>query len=367
MGLLAAAALGAGCAYHNGMTNENRPIVIAHRGASGYVPEHTLRAYELAIEQGADYVEPDLVMTKDGILVARHENEISATTDVAAHAEFAARKTTKMIDGESIGGWFTEDFTLAELKTLRAKERIAQLRPDNTRFDGLFEVPTFEEVLHLVAKANAANAQRKRTQRPIGIYPETKHPSYFASLGLPMEDALVKALHRRGYREPNAAVYIQSFEVGNLKKLSAMTRLPLVQLLNDSGQPYDFTLAGDARTYADLVTPAGLVQIARYANAIGVNKNLLIPRTPEGALGARTTLVSEAHAHGLRVHGWTFRAENAFLPLELRSSNEPQARGDLGSELKRFLDLGIDGFFTDQPDEGVRVAAGANVGTTPTR
>jgi glycerophosphoryl diester phosphodiesterase len=354
MCLLAAATLAAGCAYDSAMKHDNRPIVIAHRGASGYVPEHTLRAYELAIEQGADYIEPDLVMTQDGVLVARHENEISATTDVAAHAEFAARKTTKVIDGESVTGWFTEDFTLAELKTLRAKERIPQLRPDNTRFDGLFAVPTFEEVLALVANTNAQRKKSASARRPLGVYPETKHPSYFASLGLPIEEALVKALHRRGYRGPNAAVYIQSFEVGNLKKLRGMTRVPLVQLLSDSGRPYDFTLAGDARNYADLVTPAGLTDIAAYANAIGVNKNLLLPRTPEGALSAPTTLVSDAHARGLRVHSWTFRAENAFLPLELRSSNEPQARGDLAGEVKRFLDLGIDGFFTDQPDEGVR-------------
>lgn len=336
-----------------------RPLVIGHRGAPGYVPEHTLVSYFIAIQQGADYVEPDLVMTRDGVLVARHENEISGTTNVADRPEFAGRRTTKTIDGVAITGWFTEDFTLAELKTLRAKERIPQVRPAGTRFDGMFEVPTLEEVLALVEGVNAARRREAqggehRRFMPVGVYPETKHPTYFAGIGLAMEEPLVRTLHRFGYRGRRAPAFIQSFEVGNLKRLSKMTDLPLVQLLNDVGQPYDFTVRGDPRTYADLARPAGLAEIAGYARGIGVNKSLMISRTPEGFLGTPTTLVRDAHAKGLVVHGWTFRAENTFLPKDFQSSSDPLAFGDLPGEVKRFLELGMDGFFTDQPDIGAR-------------
>lgn len=343
------------------------PIVIAHRGASGYVPEHTLAAYWLAIEQGADYVEPDLVMTKDGVLVARHENAIAilnpdgsvreATTDVAERAEFADRKTTKLIDGTPITGWFTEDFTLAELKNLRARERIPQLRSDNTRFDNMFEVPTMEEVLQLVEQANLRRRQAAFAQgglkalkrvKPVGVYPETKHPSYFDSINLSMEEPLVNLLHRYGYRGRDAAVYIQSFEVANLKDLSRMTRLPLVQLISASGKPYDFVLSGDARTYADLATAAGLKEIARYAQGVGANTSVMIPLSG-GRLGTPTRFVADAHAAGLIVHGWTFRAENAFLPNEFDSSANPAELGDMAGQIKAFLALGIDGFFTDHP------------------
>jgi glycerophosphoryl diester phosphodiesterase len=332
--------------------------VIGHRGASGYVPEHTLVSYFIAIQMGADYVEPDLVITKDRVLVARHENDISGTTDVADHPEFAGRRTTKTIDGVAITGWFTEDFTLAELKTLRAKERIPQIRPGNARFDGKFEVPTLEEVT-LVQSLNAerlreAQENGRRHFKPIGVYPETKHPTYFAGIGMAMEQPLVRILRRFGYSGKNAPVFIQSFEVGNLKKLARMTDLPLVQLLDAVGRPFDFTAAGDPRTYADLAKPAGLAEIASYAAGVGVNKNLMIPRTAQGFLGSPTTLVSDAHARGLIVHGWTFRAENSFLPADFRSSSDPAAFGDLVGEVKRFLDLGMDGFFTDQSDIGVR-------------
>ncbi len=336
-----------------------QPIVIAHRGASGYVPEHTLVAYFLAIEQGADYIEPDVVMTRDGVLVARHENEISGTTDVADRPEFADRQTTKTIDGAEVTGWFTEDFTLAELKTLRAKERLPELRPANTRFDGMFEAPTLEEVLALVQAVNdqrrqAASEEERQLLKPIGVYPETKHPTYFADIGLAMEEPLVALLDRYGYRGSDAPVFIQSFEVGNLKQLAEMTDLPLVQLLNETGQPYDFVVAGDPRTYADLAQPAGLAEIATYASGIGANKNLLTPRTSDGLLGTPTTLVSDAHANGLVVHGWTFRAENSFLPKDFQSSADEAAYGDLAGEVNHFLELSIDGFFTDQPDIGVQ-------------
>src|SRR5688572_7895152 len=257
------------------------PLVIAHRGASGERPEHTLAAYQLAIEQGADFIEPDLVATKDGVLVARHENEISGTTDVASHPEFAARRITKTIDGERVTGWFTEDFTLAELSRLRAVERLPDLR--STRYDGQFGIPTLKQILDLVGT------------RGIGIYPETKHPAYFDSIGLSLEEPLVKALEASGRKGPQARVFIQSFDADNLKQLRRMTGLPLVQLVSDRPAQRDRT------------TPEGLAAIARYARGIGVAKALV---TPE--------LIGEAKRHGLLVHVWTFRAENAFLPEDLR-------------------------------------------------
>ena len=334
------------------------PIVIGHRGASGYVPEHTLASYFLAMQYGADYVEPDLVMTADGVPVARHENEIGATTDVARHPEFAARRAERVIDGVSVRGWFTEDFTLAELKTLRVRERIPELRPGNTRFDGQFEIPTLEEILSLVRGVELARATRARqlgTPPPprIGVYPETKHPSYFAARGLAMERPLLATLARHGYEERDAPVWLQSFEVGNLRSLAGMTQLPRVQLIEESGAPYDFVAASDARRYADLITPAGLEEIAAYAQAIGPNKSLIIPRRADGSLGAPTALTQHAHAHGLVVHPWTFRAENAFLPAPLRRGAQPADRGDLAGELLAYLRCGIDGFFTDQADIGV--------------
>ena len=334
------------------------PIVIGHRGASGYVPEHTLASYFLAMQHGVDFIEPDLVMTRDGVLVARHENEIGGTTDVAAHAEFAARRTRRRIDGSDVEGWFTEDFTLRELKTLRARERIPEVRPANARFDGQFEIPTLEEILALVQGVEAARAQRAAQlgsglPARIGVYPETKHPSYFAALGLAMEQVLVATLARFGYTGRGAPIWLQSFEVGNLIALSRMTELPRVQLIEESGAPYDFVLAGDVRTYAQLLTPAGLAGIAGYAHAIGPSKNLIIPRRADDTLGEATPLVAAAHAHGLMLHPWTFRAENRFLPREFRRGVVPGEHGDLGGEILRFLSAGIDGFFTDQPDLGV--------------
>lgn len=312
------------------------PIIIAHRGASGYRPEHTLAAYELAIALGADYIEPDLVSTKDGVLIARHENEISETTDVANHTEFAHRQTTKIIDGESKTGWFTEDFTWAELKTLRAKERIGKLRSQNTAYDGLFEIPTLQEIIDLVKHKSA------EINRPIGIYPETKHPTYFKSIGLALEPPLLATLTANGYEGTNAPVFIQSFEVSNLQYLSTKTDLPLVQLLNNSGKPNDFVVSGDERTYADLVTASGLREITKYAQAVGVHKNLLIPRDSSGKLLLPTSLVTDAHAAGLLVHAWTFRNEDCFLPLDFQGN--PQGEYEL------FFSLGVDGVFSDYPD-----------------
>ena len=329
------------------MPRKPKPIVIAHRGASGYAPEHTLAAYFIAIQQGADYIEPDLVATRDGVLVARHENEIGGTTDVAARAQFADRRTTKVIDGARITGWFTEDFLLAELKTLRVRERIPELRPANTRLDGRLEIPTLEEILALVRGVEEQRQVRARELRlppppPIGVYPETKHPSYFAAAGLPMEEHLVAALERYGYRGARGSAFLQSFETGNLKALSRLTRLPLVQLIEAAGAPYDLVAGGDPRTYAQLLTPKGLEEIAAYAACIGPAKALVIPRDANGRLAKPTSLVAAAHAAGLKVHPWTFRAESAFLPTG----------SDLQGELRAFLAAGIDGFFTDQPDLG---------------
>ncbi|MBN3944247.1 MAG: glycerophosphodiester phosphodiesterase [Nostoc sp.] len=315
---------------------DTSPIIIAHRGASGYRPEHTLAAYELAIALGADYIEPDLVSTKDGILIARHENEISQTTNVASHVEFAHLQTTKIIDGESKTGWFTEDFTLTELKTLRAKERIPQLRSQNTAYDGLLEIPTLQEIIDLVkVKSGEIN-------RTIGIYLETKHPTYFQSIGLALEAPLLATLTANGYQGANAPVFIQSFEVGNLQDLSTKTDLPLVQLLNNSGKPDDFVVSGCERTYTDLVTASGLTEIAKYAQAVGIHKNLLVPRDNNGKLRSPTSLVIDAHAAGLLVHVWTFRNEDCFLPLDFQGN--PQG------EYKLFFSLGVDGVFSDYPD-----------------
>jgi glycerophosphoryl diester phosphodiesterase len=293
-------------------------IVIAHRGASGERPEHTLESYGRAIAQGADYIEPDLVMTRDGILVARHENEIGATTDVAEQPRFAARRRTQVIDGESMTGWFTEDFTLEELKTLRARERLPALRPRNASFDRQFEVPTFDEILLLAVAANRARPDAA----PIGVYPETKHPAHFAALGLPLEVPVLESLDRHGYGRTGSPVFIQSFDPANLRLLRTLTNLPLVQLLEGS--------LGDLRA------------TARFVDAIGIDKPLATP-----------DCVRAAHDLGMKVHVWTFRAENEFLPADLRVGSEPAGHGRLEEEIDRYLQRGIDGFFTDFPAVGV--------------
>ncbi|MFO7191212.1 MULTISPECIES: glycerophosphodiester phosphodiesterase [Thermocrispum] len=326
-----------------------KDLVIGHRGSSGYRPEHTLASYRLAARMGADYIEPDLVVTKDGVLVARHENEISETTDVAEHPEFADRKTTKTIDGQEITGWFTEDFTLAELKTLRAKERVPDIRQRNTIYDERYTIPTFAEVL------KEAKRLSKELGRPIGVYPETKHPTYFRKIGLPIEPRLVAELKKAGLNHPNAKVIVQSFEVSNLKELDRQLRVPLVQLISSTGAPYDFVDSGDPRTYADLITPKGLREIASYADGIGPDKQLVIPWNPDGTLGEPTRLVRDAHRVGLKVHPYTFRAENSFLPADFRSSDNPAHYGRIHEELEVYFDAGVDGVFTDNPDIGVEV------------
>jgi glycerophosphoryl diester phosphodiesterase len=324
------------------------PIVIGHRGASGYLPEHTLAAYELAIDLGADFIEPDLVSTKDGVLIARHENEISATTDVANRPEFANRKTTKVVDGVSITGWFTEDFTLAEIKTLRAKQNFP-FRDQS--FNGLYEVPTLQEIIDLAKRKSIA------TGRTIGIYPETKHPTYFDSVGLSLEEPLVAILKANNYDQKDSPVFIQSFEVGNLKDLNALIDVPLVQLLDafdvtpDGSlieiQPYDFIVSGDARTYKDLRTPQGLADIATYADGIGPWKRMIVSVNSNNQLLPPTSLVTDAHAAGLLVHPYTFRNEGRYLAADYKGNPE--------LEYEQFFKLGVDGVFSDHPDTAFAV------------
>lgn len=330
---------------------ETTPLVIAHRGASGYLPEHTLAAYSVAMLQGADFIEPDLVMTKDGRLIARHDNVLDLTTDVASRAEFADRRTTKTVDGVSITGWFSEDFTLAEIKQLRAVERIPDARHANTRFNGQFEVPTLEEIIELV------RATEKATGRRIGLYPETKHPTHFDNLGLSLEEPLIKVLRKYGYEGKSDRVFIQSFEIANLKDLRRMTRIPLVQLLWLEGKPYDVEAAGGATTYDRMATVEGLREIATYADGVGPAKyHFIIPLDATGNLDPAnaTSFVRDAHAAGLKVHPYTFRAENRFLPANFRLGAEANAHGNAEGEIAAFLATGIDGFFTDQTDVGVR-------------
>ena len=296
-----------------------RPLIIGHRGASGHRPEHTLESYRLAAEMGADFIEPDLVSTKDRVLIARHENEIGGTTDVAA--KFPDRKTTKTVDGQALAGWFTEDFTLAEIKTLRAKERLAFRSHE---FDGRFEVPTFDEVIEL------AQRMGKQLGRPIGVYPETKHPSYFRRLELPLEDKLLATLDSHDWNRHEAPVFIQSFETGNLRELRKKTPVRLMQLV----------------TTAASVSDAALDDIASYADAIGPEKGLIVPVAADGSLLPATDLVARAHARHLLVHVWTLRIEKEFLPAGYHGHAE--------AEFEQFAALGVDGMFTDFPDVAAR-------------
>ncbi|HLL67295.1 MAG TPA: glycerophosphodiester phosphodiesterase [Micromonosporaceae bacterium] len=344
-------------AEHDSRRRQRGPLVIGHRGASGYRPEHTLAAYELAARIGADFIEPDLVITKDRVLVARHEPEIGGTTDVADRPEFAGRRTTKLLDGVAVTGWFAEDFTLAELKTLRAVERLPQVRQHNTLYNGRFDVPTFEEILQLRERLS------RELRREIGVYPETKHPTYFRALGLPLEDALVPLLRRFGLDRPDAPVFVQSFEAANLRLLHTRYRLrtPKVFLTGVRGGPFE-----DTRSYADYTTPAGLRELAGFVVGIGPDKNQVIPRLADGSLGTPTTLVADAHAARLKVHPYTFRAENTFLPTDYRVGTDPAMYGRAIDEQLAFLRAGVDGLFTDHPDIAV-VAREAYLAARPVR
>ncbi|MEV4330111.1 glycerophosphodiester phosphodiesterase [Streptomyces sp. NPDC049597] len=328
------------------------PAVIAHRGASGYRPEHTLGAYQFALDMGAHVIEQDLVPTKDGHLVCRHENDITGTTDVAQHPEFASRRTTKSVDGVSITGWFTEDFTLAELKTLRAKERIPGTRQENTLYDGRWTVPTFEEVLRWAEDAG------RRRGRPVWLHVETKHPTYFRGIGLGLEERLARLLRRYGRHRADSPTFLQSFEPTSMERMAKLVGTPRVVLLwTPDDRPWDFRESGDPRTVADLVTPEGLAWIAGFAQGIGPLLDLVIPKDANGRLTRATTLVRDAHAKGLVVHPYTMRNENSFLPADFRRGTDPNAYGDVFGAYKAYLATGIDGIFTDNPDTGLLAVA----------
>jgi glycerophosphoryl diester phosphodiesterase len=332
-------------------------LVIGHRGASALRPEHTLASYGKAIADGADFIEPDLVMTRDGVPVARHENEISGTTDVAQHAEFASRKTTKVIDGEKVTGWFTEDFTLDELKTLRARERLPQFR--STKYDGEFQIPTLDEIIDFVATESATQG------RVIGIIPEIKHGTYFQKANLPMEDRVLAILAAHTYTR-TAPVEIQSFEIANLRYLRGKLgkdhpNIRLLQLLGDANEePYDVVAAGKKLTYAQMMTPAGLRDIAGYADAIGPSIRSIIPLAADGTLGKPTTLAHDAHAVKLELHPYTFRPENFFQAKNFWQGSDPKTFNEAGSiaEIRAYLDAGVDAFFTDDPAIGRKALDG---------
>ncbi|WP_419993501.1 glycerophosphodiester phosphodiesterase [Streptomyces boninensis] len=321
------------------------PAVVGHRGASGYRPEHTLGSYELALAMGADIVEQDLVITKDGHLVCRHEPEIGGTTDVADHPEFADRKKTKNLDGRDTPGWWAEDFTLAELKTLRAIERIPANRQENTIYNGRWEVPTFEEVLKW------ADKKERETGRKVWLHIETKHPTFFIKQGLPLEPPLAKLLKKYGRDGRRAPNFVQSFEPSSIQRLKKLVSCPGVVLLSTaSSRPYDFVVAGDPRTVADLIKPEGLKWMAEFAKGIGPTLDLIIPKDASGKLLEPTTLVKDAHAAGLVLHPYTMRNENTFLPLDFKRGDDPNAYGDAFGAFKTYYATGIDGIFSDNPD-----------------
>jgi len=343
------------------------PVVIAHRGVPGERLEHTRPSYLLGIEQGADFIEPDVVATKDGVLVVRHENEIGGTTDVAAHPEFAHLRTTKFIDGVPLTGWFTEDFTLAEIKTLRTLERLPQLRPQNLPLGGTEPILTLDEVIDI---AEAENARRGPGVEPIGLYVETKHPTYFRGIGLDLNVLLLEVLERRGLNREGAKVFIQSMETANLRAIRPLTPLPLIQLMERKGGPYDLVATYDPRDYEALTHPAELARIAEYAQGIGPNKSLVIARAPDQTLLDETGLVRDAHEAGLLVHIWTMRNENNFLPKQLRTGPDRAAPGDATAELLAFFAAGVDGVFSDFTRTAVaaraaHLSSGAPTGSAP--
>ena len=334
------------------LVRPTRPLLLAHRGCSALRPEHTLGSYAKAIADGADFIEPDLVVSKDGWLIARHENNIAETTDVASLPQFAARKTTKTIDGVAQEGWFTEDFTLDELRTLRARERLLGMREESHSYDGVFRLCTLAEIADFVAAESAARG------RTIGLIPEIKHSTYFAGLGLPLEPLLKAELQASLYLR-RCPIIVQSFEVNNLRalrsSLAGFSNVRLMQLIGDPReQPWDLQAAGSTRTYLDMVSKAGLADIATYADYVAPPTRMLIPLLDTERLGQPTGLVEAAHAAGLLVGTWTFRPENRYLAADFRDGGAPGARNESGSiaEIKRYLATGLDGFFTDDPALG---------------
>ena len=330
-----------------------KPLVFGHRGCSALRPEHTLGSYAKAIQDGADFIEPDLVATKDGVLIARHENNIAETTDIVTRPEFAGRKTSKTIDGQSMTGWFTEDFTLDELKTLRAIERLGAVRPESSGYNSQFQILTFDEIVDFAAAESAARG------RVIGLIPELKHSTYFAGIGLPLEDRFLDRLAAHDYTR-GAPVQIQSFEVANLRylrrKLGRPANIKLVQLVGEGAVvPADIVEARGRLTFEQMVTPAGLKDMATYADVVGPATRGVIPLGPDGRLAAPRPIVADAHGVGLQVCIWTFRPENRFLAADFRNGGENE-RNPAGSlaEIKRYLATGVDSIFTDDPAIGRR-------------
>ena len=322
----------------------DRPAVIAHRGASGYRPEHTTGAYTLAVELGADALELDVVMTADARVVCRHEHQLRATTDVADHPELADRRATRQVSGRSQDtGWFSEDLSLDEVRTLRARERLRTTRPESATYDGIEGVPTLVETLDLVLDV--------RRSRPLPLLIEIKHPQYFHGIGLPILDAVLADLASRGLDGPDAEVVLECFEPTALTRLGERCELPLMQLLEEPlKRPADLFTLGDPRTFGDLVAPAELRTIASYAAQVGVHTTLIVPLDGSGATAAPTTLVADAHEAGLEVSVFTLRAENRFLPADLRNGDGPNAHGDLAAQVAALVDAGVDGLMTDFPD-----------------
>ena len=345
---------------NNDQNNNTQPsyqlpkiLVIGHRGASALRPEHTLESYQKAIDDGADFIEPDLVSTKDGFLVARHENEISGTTNVATLTQFADRKKTKVIDGVTLEGWFTEDFSLKELQQLKARERIPQYRPANTKYNDLYSIPTLEQIIELT------EAHYQKTGKIIGLYIETKHPTYFQKQNLAMEDPLLKILSKYQYTRDIAPIYLQSFEVGNLKYLKGQLDLyksvkhaQLIQLYDEqTARPADYVAQNINTTYADMATAQGLKDVAKYANGVGPWKVYIFK---DSTMTQTTSFIPDAHQMGLKVHPYTFRPENNYLADTLKCSSKADERCPTGSikEMQLYFKAGVDGVFTDDPALG---------------
>ena len=328
-------------------------LIIGHRGASALRPEHTLAAYQKAIDDGADFIEPDLVATKDGYLVARHENEIGETTNVSELPQFADRKTTKVIDGVSLTGWFTEDFHLNELNQLKARERIPQIRPNNVQYNDLYNIPTLEQIIEL------ADQHYQKTGKIIGLYIETKHPTYFQQQNLALENSLLMSLAKHKYTREIAPVYLQSFEISNLKamreqldQLNSIKQIKIIQLYGGkSTQPADAAMQKLTINYGDMATVAGLKEVAKYADGVGPSKTYILPNTKAATV---TSFIKDAHAVGLKVHPYTLRPENEFLPDYLDCGVNPAERCETGAikEYELFFRAGVDGIFTDDPGLG---------------
>lgn len=329
-------------------THTRPPLIVGHRGACGYRPEHTIESYVLAARLGADSLEPDLVMTADGELICRHEAELSRTTDVASRPEFAALRTVKCIDGHQVTGWFAEDFSLTQIKTLWATERLRELRASNTTYHGRCRVATFTELLEVRAQVS------RELDRAIGLSVELKDSARYREMGMDLEAAVTAALRAAGLAGGSIPVFLQSFHLHSLIRLREefATSLSLIYLIENGGRPAGLAGRSDRHTYDDLLSSRGLKVLSSWVDGIGPGKQRIFPRRPNGTLGMPTRLVPDAHEAGLVVHAWTFRAENCFLPEDLRRRGRDADWGDVLGEMRRFLQAGVDALICDQPDVG---------------